>query len=83
MAKEHEDKIRKCIINALCVRGYPDLTMTEVIGCLKSIWIALEDEDLVLPGMTYAAFFREAERQAMDYMETDELVDYMIDATGQ
>jgi len=57
-----KEKIKNSMVEHLTKSiGYPDCTNDQIISQLKPMWVKLEEENLILPGMSFSAFTVHAE----------------------
>lgn len=60
---EIKTKIKDVMVSHLITLGYPEIQPPQVMNELKPMWVKLEEANLILPGMTFAAYYQVAEQK--------------------
>ena len=62
---QHKDKIKKILIDHLTnTINYPNCTDDQIMSQLRNMWVKMEENNLILPGMRFDQFQAHA-NQAM------------------
>lgn len=64
-AKKLKVKVKASMIEYLKTKGYPNMSIDEVLQELKPMWLKLEEEGLIQSGMSFRAFQEHAMERAI------------------
>jgi len=71
--QELREKVKQSMLDHLQTVGYPDMEIDDVLQELKPMWVKLESEGLIQPGMSFKAFQSWAVQRAMEAQISDHI----------
>lgn len=75
---ELQQKIKAVMLKHLQTKGYPNMSVVQILRELKPMWIAIEDAQLVPTGGSFAAFSQTAEQKATEHMDAEEMLNFFM-----